>query len=124
MTRESDIQRLTELIAEVLRGNRPLTERRIASAIQRHARITTDAHSVRRVLERQPHRFIQVKDRFLFLRRSARWQLVEAGPPEDPGNSGALVPTRPHRPLLSGSAAAPLTFREEEPPPQAIGRPI
>ena len=81
-----------------------------------------NARSVRLVLRAQPKRFRQAKDRFRFLRRSARWQLVEAGPAEDPGTSGALVPARPRPPYLSGSAAAALTFRQEEPPPQAIGR--
>ncbi len=122
MTRDVDSDRLSELIAEVLAGNRPLTEQRIASAIFRRARVKTDAGSVRRVLVNQPHRFTEVKDRFRFLRRAARWRLVEAGPADDPGTSGAPVPAQPRPPLLSGAAAAELTFREEDPPPPAIGR--
>jgi hypothetical protein len=122
MSWEADHRRLSELIAEVLRCNRPMTEQRIATAVYRLARVRTDARSVRLVLAAQPNRFRQAKDRFRFLRRSPRWQLVEAGPAEDPGTSGALVPARPRPPYLSGSAAAPLTFREEDPPPQAIGR--
>ncbi len=122
MSPEADVQRLSELIADVLRASRPMTEQRIASAIYRRSRFRTDARRVRLVLRSQPHRFAQVKDRFQFLRRSARWQLVEAGPAEDPGRSGALVPARPRPSLLSGSAAAKLAFREDDPPSQAIGR--
>ena len=122
MSWEADHRRLSEHIAEVLRCNRPMTEQRIATAIFRLTGVQTDARSVRLVLLAQPNRFRQPKDRFRFLRRSARWQLVEAGPAEDPGTSGALVPARPRPPLLSGSAAAVLTFREDDPPPHAIGR--
>ncbi len=47
---------------------------------------------------------------------------VEPGSADSPGASGARVPSRPFPPTLSGAAAADLTFREEEPPPDAIGR--
>ena len=122
MSWEADHRRLSELIAEVLRANTPMTEQRIASAISRRAGVRTDARSVRLVLLALPHRFRPAKDRFRFLRRAARWQLVEAGPAEDPGTSGAPVQATPRAPLLSGSAAAQLTFREEDPPAEAIGR--
>lgn len=56
-----------------------------------------------------------------FLQRSTRWQLVEAGPADVPGTA-APVPARPYRPSLSGAAAAALTFDEDQPPPNAIGR--
>ena len=122
MVSDRDVERLTELVALVLRGSGPMTERRIATAIYRRARVRTDARSVRLILAGRPRRFVQVEDRFLFLRRATRWRLVEAGPAQDPGTSGAPVPAFPRRPLRSGAAAAELTFREEEPPPQAIGR--
>ena len=124
MASAPDVERLSELIAQVLRSNRPMTEQRIASAIYRRARVRTDARSVHLVMTGQPRRFVRVEDRFLFLRRAARWRLVEAGPASDLGTSGAPVPALPLRPLMSGAAAAELTFREEDPPPQAIGRSI
>ena len=124
MIRESDAQRLFELIAAELRCKSPMTEQRIARAIYRRTRVRIDARTVRLVMRENPHRFIQVRDRFGFLRRAPRWQLAKAGPAEDRGTSGAPVPAKPLSPLLSGAAAAQLMFREDKPPPQAIGRVI
>ena len=47
---------------------------------------------------------------------------IEAGPSDSPGAAGAPVPSRPYPPTLSGAAAADLSFREDEPPANAIGR--
>jgi hypothetical protein len=53
---------------------------------------------------------------------AARWRLVEAGQ-SGPDFSGAPVPAWPYRPMLSGAAAAALTFREDVPPTNVIGKP-
>lgn len=112
---------LEGLIAAVMRGNRPLTERQIVSALQRRARFKTTVARVRAVLCADPHRFMPARARFRVLWRRTRWRLVEAGPSSDPGSAGAPVPARPHRPLLSGAAAAELVFRDDDPWPSAVG---
>ena len=115
-------ERMDELVAEVLRDQRPMTEAQIVRAIFRRARVTTDAPSVRIVLMSHAGRFCRVRPRFHLFRRSSRWLLVEAGPASDPGNAGAPVPAWPYRPTLSGAAAAPLNFRCDAPPTNATGR--
>jgi hypothetical protein len=58
------------------------------------------------------------------IRRTVRWSLVEApasGSPPD--TSSAPVPARPYPSSSSGAAAANLTFRADEPPTNAIGKP-
>jgi len=50
---------------------------------------------------------------------------VEAGSGGDAGTAGtagAPVPARPNPPTLSGAAAMPLTFDEEEPPTDVVAR--
>ena len=58
------------------------------------------------------------------LRRVTRWSLVDApAPGAPPDTSGAPVPSRPYPFTSSGAAAASLTFRDDEPLTNAIGRP-
>jgi len=114
-------EKLLELVKTILRGNRPMTEMQIVRAIHRRARVETDAPSVRYVLTSHLRQFAPVRSRFKFFRRAVRWQVVEAGPADDPGHAGAPVPARPYRPLLSGAAAVPLDFRDD-PPTNAVGR--
>lgn len=96
-----------------------MTTAEIARAIQRHAKVKTDARSVTAVLA-ESRRFRPSHRRFF--QRGAKWELVEAGPADSPGTAGAPVPARPYPPTLSGAAAADLSFREDEPPTNAIGR--
>ena len=117
-------ERLLELVAGIMRGNRPMTDAQIARTIHRRANVQTDARSVRHVLMSNQRRFRPVGSRFSFFRRGVRWRLVEAGPASDPGNAGPPVPARPYRPLLSGATAQPLAFREDDPPTNAIARRI
>jgi hypothetical protein len=99
-----------------------MTEREIVRAIYRRSKVTTDAGSVRVVLRLHRERFRTFRPRFRLFPRANKWRLVEAGPADNPGTSGAPVPARPYPPTLSGSAAAELAFREDEPPANAIGR--
>jgi len=115
-------EKLLELVESVMRGNRPMTDAQIVRVIHRRAKVETDARSVRHVLNSHLRRFHRVGSRFSFFQRRVRWRLVEAGPADDPGNAGAPVPAWPYRPSLSGTAAAPLNFRDDEPPTNAIGR--
>jgi hypothetical protein len=110
---------LGKLIASVMQGNQPMTEKEIVKAIHRRATVKTDVRHVRRVLYSHPGRFSRISRRLRFV---VRWRLVAAGPANDPGNAGSPVPAWPYRPLLSGAAAVPLMFREDEPPTNAIGR--
>jgi hypothetical protein len=117
-------EQLDELMVSVMRGSRPMTDKQIVKALQGRAKIKTDARSVRMILMSRPGRFGQVRPRFQIFRRSVRWRLVEAGPAINPGSAGAPVPAWPYRPHLSGAAAAPLTFRNDEPPANAVGRSV
>jgi hypothetical protein len=117
-------ERLLELVAGIMRGNRPMTDAQIVKALRRRANVDTDARSVRHVLMSNQRRFCPVGSRFNLFRRGVRWRLVEAGPASDTGNAGAPVPARPYRPLLSGAATQPLAFREDDPPTGAIGRAV
>jgi hypothetical protein len=118
----SSEERLAELIRMVMRGSRPMTASEIARAIRRRTKVKTDARSVATVLMVHPRHFMRSPRRLFFFQRSSRWQLVEVGPTDSPGTAGAPVPAWPYAPMLSGAAAASLTFREEEPPTNAIGK--
>jgi hypothetical protein len=118
MSSEADSKDLADLVASVLRDNRPMTTHEIAKALQRRS-VKTDAEMVTRILLTNRRRFALHRPRFF--QRRARWQLVEAGPADDPGHAGAPVPARPYRPTMSGSAAVPLAFRDDDPPPNAMG---
>ena len=122
MTSEAGFHRLTELVAGAMRANRPMTEHQIVRAIYRMSKVKTDARSVRLVLMSDRRRFGLLRPRFRLFQRSTKWQLVEVGPADNPGTSGAPVAARPYPPTLSGAAAAELTFGEDEPPTNAIGR--
>ena len=112
-------QQLGELMSTVMRGRQPMTEKQIVKAIYRRAKVKTDARHVRLVLYSHPRRFSRILPPLRFF---VKWQLVEAGPADDPGNAGAPVPTRPYPPTLSGAAAAELIVRDDEPPANAIGK--
>jgi len=112
-------ERLAELIVSVMRGHRPMTVVEIARAIQRNAKVKTDEISVTAILMDRGH-FRRSRRRFF--QRGARWELVEVGSSDNPGTAGAPVPARPYPPTLSGAAAADLSFREDDPPTNAIGR--
>ena len=114
-------EELGYLIRSVMRGARPMTAREIARALRRRAKVTTNERSVVAVLNADPRHFVCTRRKFF--QRGVRWQLVEAGPATDPGESGAPVPAWPYRPTLSGSAAAALTFRDDEPPTNAVSSP-
>ena len=116
----SSEERLAELISLVMGGSRPMTASEIARAIRRRTKVKTDARSVATVLMVHPRHFVRSRRRFF--QRSSRWELVEVGPAESPGTSGAPVPAWPYPPTLSGAAAATLTFRDDEPPTSAIGK--
>ncbi|HEV2036651.1 MAG TPA: hypothetical protein VGU71_21070 [Candidatus Dormibacteraeota bacterium] len=116
----SSEERLAELISLVMRGCRPMTASEIARAIRRRVKVKTDERSVTRILMVHPRHFMRSRRRFF--QRSSRWELVEVGPADLPGPAGAPVPAWPYRPTLSGAAAANLTFREDEPPANAIGK--
>ena len=122
MASEAGFHRLTELVAFAMRANSPMTEHEIVRAIYRLARVKTDARSVRLILMSDRRRFGLLRPRFRFFQRSTRWQLVEVGSADNPGTAGAPVPARPYPPTLPGAAAAELTYREDEPPTNAIGR--
>ncbi len=114
-------EQLGELISTVMRGRQPMTEKQIVKAIYRRAKVKTDARRVRLVLYSHPRRFSRILPPLRFF---VRWRLVEAGSVDDPGNAGAPVPAWPYLPKLSGAAAVELTFREDEPPTNAIGRTV
>jgi hypothetical protein len=119
MSSDGDSRELADMIADVMRGSRPLTVRQIATAIERRSGVTTDPRTVTVVLIKNRRRFGLYRPRFF--QRLAKWHLVEAGPADDPGNAGASVPAWPYRPTMSGSAAVPLAFREDDPPTNAMG---
>jgi hypothetical protein len=121
MSSELDSNALADLVASVLRGNGPMTTHEIAKALKRRS-VQIDAERVTRILLANRRRFGLHKPRFF--QRRAKWHLVEAGPADDPGHAGAPVPAWPYRPTLSGSAAAPLSFREDDPPTNAMGRAV
>ena len=118
----SSEERLAELIRMVMHGSRPMTASEIARAIRRRTKVKTDARSVATVLMIHPRHFTLSQRRFFFFQRSSRWELVEVGPTDSPGTAGARVPAWPLPPTLSGAAAVSLTFREDEPPTNAIGK--
>jgi hypothetical protein len=117
-----DVSRLRALIVGALRERELMTARQIVRAIRRDARVRTDVRSVRFIL--QAGGFARVRSKFVPFIKVARCRLAEAGPADGPGRSGAPVPARPYRPVLGGTAAAHLVFRDEDPPTAAVGRPI
>lgn len=122
---------LLRLIVTVMHDGRAMTAGEIAKAASQRSARRVDRRSVDAILKplvggvvtvagipacqiiRQPRRGL--------LQRGTRWRLVEV-PASPPDTSRAPVPAWPYPPTLSGAAAATLTFREEEPPTNAIGK--
>jgi hypothetical protein len=122
---------LLKLIVAVMLDGRPMTAAAIAKAASKRSVRRIDARSVDTMLRSAsgglvilagvpPCRFIPQRRRRL-LQRGTRWRLVEV-PTSPPDTSAAPVPAGPYPPTLSGAAAVPMTFREDEPPTNAIGR--
>jgi hypothetical protein len=113
-------ERLLRAVVESMRGGAPMTSREIARVASRRGYRRVGRRSVERILKHNSLMF-ELHSRRHFL-SAARWRLVEAGQ-SGPDLSGAPVPAWPYRPALSGAAAVTLTFREDEPPTNAIGKP-
>lgn len=122
---------LLKLIVTVMHDGRPMTAAAIAKAASKRSVRKVDPRSVETMLRSAsggvviladvpPCRFVPQRRRRL-LPRGTRWRLVEV-PASPPDTSGAPVPAWPYPPALSGPAAVPLTFREDEPPTNAIGK--
>jgi hypothetical protein len=122
---------LLKLIVTVMRDGRAMTAGEIAKLASQRSVRRVDRRSVEAILKPltggvvtladvPPCQIIRARRRGL-LRRVTRWRLVEA-PASPPDTSGAPVPARPYPPTLSGAAAAMLTFWDEEPPTDAIGK--
>jgi hypothetical protein len=124
---------LLSLIVTVLYESPAMTAAEIAKAatIKRGRRV--ERRSVEAILRPLAGGFVAVagvprcrviRQRRGLLQRAVRWRLVAAEAPASPPDaSGAPVPARPYPPHLSGAAAANLTFRDDEPPTNAIGKP-
>lgn len=122
---------LLKLIVTVMYDRRPMTAAEIAKAVSKSSARKVDRRSVEAVLVPlvgglvmvtglPAGRLICQRGRSLFP-RATRWRLV-GEPASPPDASGAPVPAWPYAPMLSGAAAANLTFREDEPPTNAIGK--
>jgi hypothetical protein len=122
---------LLEQIVTVMHDGRAMTAAEIARAASTSSARKIDRRSVEKILmplaggvvtvSGVPPRMVLRRRRRRLLQQVTRWQLVEA-PASPPDTAGALVPAWPHPPTLSGAAAAPLTFRDDEPPTNAIGK--
>jgi hypothetical protein len=113
-------ERLLRAVVESMRGGAPMTAGEIARVASRRGYRRVGRRSVERILKHNSLLFeLHSHRRFL---SAARWRLVEAGPASGPYLTGAPVPAWPRRPTLSGAAAATLTFGEDEPPIDAIGK--
>ena len=122
---------LLQLIVTVMRDGRAMSASEIAKAVSKSSGRKLDRRTVEAFLAPVAGeavfvsgalrcRFIRQRPRGLFQRRT-RWRLIEA-PASPPDTSGAPVPAWPYRPRLSGAAAANLTFRDDDPPTNAIGK--
>jgi len=108
-----------------------MTAAEIASAASRRSHRKIDRRNVEKILmplaggvvtvSGMPPRMVLRQRRRRLLQQVVRWRLVEA-PASPPDASEAPVPAWPYPPTLSGAAAVPLTFRDDEPPANAIGR--
>jgi hypothetical protein len=122
---------LLSQIVRVLYDGRAMTAAEIASAASRRSHRKIDRRNVEKILmplaggvvtvSGMPPRMVLRQRRRRLLQQVVRWRLVEA-PASPPDASEALVPAWPYPPTLSGVAAVPLTFRDDEPPTNAIGR--
>jgi hypothetical protein len=123
---------LLQLIVTAMGDGRAMTAGEIAKAASKSSARKVDRRSVEAILTPlagglvmltgvPPRRVIRQRRRGLF-QRGTRWRLVDE--PASPTDSAdAPVPAWPYRPTLSGAAAAPLMFREDEPLTDAIGKP-
>jgi hypothetical protein len=122
---------LVKLIVTVMHDASPMTAAEIAKAASKSSARRVDRRSVDAMLRSvsggvvilagvPPCRIIPQRRRRLF-QRSTRWRLVDV-PASPPNTTGAPVPAWPYPPTLSGAAAAALTFRDDEPPTNAIGK--
>jgi hypothetical protein len=122
---------LVKLIVTVMHDGRPMTAAEIAKAASKSSARKVDRRSVEKVLTPLagavvtvaglPPRIVIRQRRRNLLQRTTRWRLVEA-PASPPDTSEAPVRAWPYPPTLSGAAAVPLTFRDDEPPTTAIGK--
>jgi hypothetical protein len=122
---------LVKLIVTVMHDGRPMTAAEIAKVASKSSARRVDRRSVEAMLRSaagevvilpgvSPCRIIPQRRRRL-LQRATRWRLVVV-PASPPNTSGSPVPAWPYPPTLSGTAAVPLTFGEDEPPTNAIGK--
>ena len=122
---------LVKLIVTVMHGGRPMTAAEIAKAASKSSATKVDWRSVAAMLRSvsggvvvlacvPPCRIIPQRRR-RFFQRNTRWRLVDV-PASPPNTTGAPVPAWPYPPTMSSAAAVPLTFREDEPPTNAIGK--
>jgi hypothetical protein len=124
---------LLTLIVTVMYESPPMTSAQIALAATNRSARRVDRRQVETLLGSLGGAFVSVAGvprrqvirhrRHGLIRRMTRWSLVDApasGSPPD--TSGAPAPLRPYPSTSSGAAAAPLTFRADEPPTNAIGR--
>jgi hypothetical protein len=113
-------ERLLRAVVESMRGCGPMTAREIARVASRRGHRRVGRRSVEKILKHNSLMFELHSHRHLL--SAARWRLVDAGHAGGPDITGAPVPAIPRPPMLSGAAAVPLTFREDEPPANAIGK--
>jgi hypothetical protein len=120
------------LIVKVLYERPGMTAAQIAKAASKRAARRVDRRGVETILTSiaggvvsvaglPPSQVVRQRRRSLF-QRGTRWRLV-AAPASPPDTSGAPVPASPFPRSSSGAAAAMLTFREDDPPTNAIGKP-
>jgi hypothetical protein len=124
-------ERLLMDVITVLRCGEPMTTAQIAKAATKRWSIKISPRQVDGLLKPLAGSLVSVagvpqmrvhreRRRGLFP-RPMRWRLVEA-PGLPPQASGAAVPARPYSPRLSGAAAAELSFRQDDPPTNAVGQ--
>ena len=122
---------LLKVVVTVMHDGRPRTAAEIAKAASKRSTRKVDRRSVEAMLRSAsggvvilagvpPCRILPQRRRRL-LQRGTRWRLVEV-PASPPDTSEAPVPAWPYPPTMSGAAAVPLTFRDDEPPTNAIGK--
>jgi hypothetical protein len=112
---------LADLIAAVLSDTQPMTTHAIAKALQRRS-VKTHAERVTRILLANRRRFPPPPGRILPTSREvAARRGGTRGRTQQGRRCGSCLP---YRPTPSGSAAAPLAFREDDPPTNAMGRAV
>jgi hypothetical protein len=122
---------LVKLIVTVMHDGRPMTAAEVAKAASKSSARKVDRRTVEAMLRSASGELVILPDvppcriipqrRRRFFQRNTRWRLVDV-PASPPNTAAAPVPAWPYPPTLSGAAAVPLTFREDEPPTNAIGK--